>query len=162
MPDTFVKIATGTVGAGGAASIDFSSIPATYTDLCLKISGRSTTTTGTVTVAFNGSGSTFTGRFLQGNGAAASSSTYTTQIGTVSISTNTVSTFGNFEVYIPNYTGSTNKPFSVDTVTENNATTAFIILNAGLWSTTSAINQITLTAAFAEHTSATLYGISKS
>ena len=40
MATTYKAISTVTVGSGGAASITFSSIPATYTDLVLKISGR--------------------------------------------------------------------------------------------------------------------------
>jgi hypothetical protein len=36
MANTFELIASSTVGSGGAANIDFTSIPATYTDLCLK------------------------------------------------------------------------------------------------------------------------------
>jgi hypothetical protein len=32
-----------TVGSGGAADIEFTSIPATYTDLLLVLSGRGTT-----------------------------------------------------------------------------------------------------------------------
>ena len=37
MANTYVLISSSTVGSGGAASIDFSSIPATYTDLVLKL-----------------------------------------------------------------------------------------------------------------------------
>ena len=45
MPVTYKPIATVTVGAGGAASIDFTSIPGTYTDLLVLISARSTRST---------------------------------------------------------------------------------------------------------------------
>ena len=38
MAVTFTQIASVTVGSGGAASIDFTSIPSTYTDLCIKTS----------------------------------------------------------------------------------------------------------------------------
>jgi hypothetical protein len=162
MAETYFKINTATVGSGGAASINFTSIPATYTDLVLRVSGRSTSAAGAVTIAFNGSSSTFAGRFIQGNGTTASSSTNTTQISTLPISTDTASVFGNFEIYIPNYSDSSNKCFFTDSVTENNLALAFIFLNASMWSTTSVINEITLTAAFAEYSTATLYGISKS
>ena len=40
MATTFTKIASVTVGSGGASSIDFTSIPSTYTDLCVKLSTR--------------------------------------------------------------------------------------------------------------------------
>ena len=38
---TFTKIASATVGSGGASSIEFTSIPSTYTDLVIKLSMRS-------------------------------------------------------------------------------------------------------------------------
>jgi hypothetical protein len=37
---TYTAIKTVTVGSGGAANIDFTSIPQTYTDLVLKVSAR--------------------------------------------------------------------------------------------------------------------------
>jgi hypothetical protein len=40
MATTFIKIASVTVGSGGAASMDFTSIPSTYTDLVIKVSTR--------------------------------------------------------------------------------------------------------------------------
>jgi hypothetical protein len=172
MPDTFVKIATVTVGAGGAATMQFSSIPQTYTDLCLKVSGRSDATGSTwrnYTLSFNGAGyaTNMTGRGLYGTGSAAGSETLGNAIGQFSTSDSaTASTFSNSEIYIPNYTGSANKSFSGDSVTENNATAALAYLVAGLWSDTVAITSITLgnesTAIFKQYSTATLYGISKS
>ena len=55
MPTTFTKIASVSVGAGGASSIDFTSIPSTYTDLVVKVSYRTTdaTNTGTLISTFN-------------------------------------------------------------------------------------------------------------
>ena len=43
--NTLTKIQTVTVGSGGASSITFSSIPSTYTDLCLKYSIRTSSNT---------------------------------------------------------------------------------------------------------------------
>ena len=42
MANTYTAIQTVTVPGAGAASMDFTNIPATYTDLLLKISTRST------------------------------------------------------------------------------------------------------------------------
>ena len=42
MATTYKAIATVTVGSGGAANIEFTSIPATYTDLVIHLSGRTT------------------------------------------------------------------------------------------------------------------------
>jgi len=52
MPDTFVKIATVTVGSGGAATMAFSSIPSTYTDLCIKMSSRADADTVSSLISF--------------------------------------------------------------------------------------------------------------
>ena len=151
-----------TVGAGGAATIDFSSIPGTYTDLMLVLSARATSTTATITVAFNGSSASFTNLYMQGNGSGVTSTTGTTLVGNASVSTDTASTFGNLSIFIPNYAGSANKNFSVDTVSENNSGTAFTQIFTGVWANTAAITQITLSLAnFAQYSSASLYGILK-
>ena len=167
MPNTFTKIASVSVGSGGAASMAFSSIPSTYTDLVIKYTARAATgAVQYVDIALNGSSASFTTRGLEGDGATAYSYTSTNKAGVFAASTYTASTFANNEIYIPNYAGSTNKSYSVDSVTENNATTSFAAMLAGLWSNTAAITSITLTLAtaanFAQYSTATLYGISKS
>jgi hypothetical protein len=169
MANTYVKIgSTVTVGSGGAASIDFTSIPATYTNLIVKVCARTdrASINDIMLLAFNGSTSSFTSRYLEGNGASAGS--YTDQprgFGNAAGSLATSSTFGNSELYIPNYAGSTNKSYSGDGVEENNATTAFSSLFAGLWSNAAAINQITIYgngSNFVQYSTASLYGILKS
>ena len=167
MPNTFTLIASSTVGAGGAASIDFTSIPSTYTDLCLKYSLRNTTSEIWVNVKLNNATTNFSLRWLQGNGASAGSSNFANNVymGFTTLSTDTTSTFSNGELYFPNYAGSTNKSFSSDMVTENNGTTAYAQMNANLWSNTAVINQITLvanTGNLAQYSTAYLYGIIKS
>ena len=57
----------------------------------------------------------------------------------------TSSTFSSHSVYIPNYAGSNNKSTSSDNASENNATTAYIYLMAGLWSNSAAITSIAIT-----------------
>jgi len=167
MATTFTKIAAVTVGAGGAASIDFTSIPSTYTDLCVKVSARGTDSSGDLGIKLNTSSSSFSRRVLRGNGSAASSTNASDNyIGGLEPSTYTASTFGNAEIYIPNYAGSTNKSISVDSVTENNATEAFAFFVASLWSNSAAITGITLypftSGNLAQYSTAVLYGINKS
>ncbi len=172
MADTFIKIATVTVGAGGAATMAFTSIPSTYTDLCLKHSGRSTFSlvASDVFYTINGTTTGYTGKLLYGTGTAAGVAAQTSGTsfnwgGFIPGTNATSSTFGNNEFYIPNYAGSTNKTFSVDGVSENNGSEAYAQLVANLWSNTAAITSITLTPAygnFAQYSTATLYGISKS
>ena len=163
---TFTQIGSAvTVGAGGAADITFSAIPSTYTDLVIKLSGRSTSTSIGVVVKPNGSTSSITTRNLEGSGSSAISYTSTNIAGYMPPSTATANTFGNLEIYIPNYAGSTYKSISVDAVNENNATAAYSILTAWLWSNTAAITSITLASDsgsnnFAQYTTAYLYGVS--
>lgn len=170
MATTFTKIDSYEVGSGGAASIDFTSIPATYTDLVLKFSGRSTGTESSGyadgILRFNGSTTSYSERMVYGIGSTASSASQSSTgikwfFGTSSVAT--ASTFGNSEVYIPNYTASTNKSVSIDTVAENNSASANILaLDAGLWSNTSAITSISITPGsgnWAQYSTAYLYGV---
>jgi hypothetical protein len=166
MADTFSKIATVTVGAGGAASMDFTSIPTTFTDLCLKISSRNTANNNYGTITFNSSSSSFTRIILYGTGSSiASAVSNNAESLTTTPSTATASTFGNYEMYLPNYAGTNNKCFSIDAVTENNGAVAYAIFHAGLWSSSAAITSFSISAAggnLAQYSTATLYGISKS
>ncbi len=162
-----IPISTVVVGSGGAASISFSSIPGTYTDLVVKLSAR-TTDAGTswqnILIRPNGATTSQSDKYVYGTGSVAASSgesnikTWANQGGTTS------STFANSEIYIPNYAGSNNKSFSIDAVTEQNGTSALTFLGAALWSSSSAITSITLTpdtTNFAQYSTATLYGIRK-
>jgi TRAP-type mannitol/chloroaromatic compound transport system substrate-binding protein len=168
MATTFTKIASVSVGSGGAASVSFSSIPSTYTDLALSWSSRSTTTgveSAAQYMTFNGVSTNMSFRRLRGDGSAADSYTESssTIYGTATAAGATANTFSNGQIYIPNYAGSTNKSWSVDSVTENNATTAIAVFFAGLWANTAAITSIGFTtdANFAQYSTFTLYGISK-
>jgi hypothetical protein len=167
MATTYTLISSVTVGSGGAANIDFQNIPQTYTDLCLSTSLRTdrVATQDGLTLEFNASSANFTRRELTGNGASASSGSASNGFaGNIDAASATASTFSNNQIYIPNYTGSTNKSYSADSVQENNATTAYAVLVAGLWSQTTAISRITLksdnAANFVQYSTAYLYGIS--
>lgn len=166
--NTMVKIQTVTVGSGGASSIDFTSIPQTYTDLVIKTSARNTSTSTTMYLEFNGSGGTaYSVRLLYGDGSAAGSTSSSSRAnikndGGADDSGYTASTFASSEIYIPNYTSSNYKSVSIDGVPENNATTTYMNMVAGLWSSTSAITSIKLTlytGNFAQYSTATLYGV---
>ena len=169
--NTYTLISSVTVGSGGASSIDFTSIPATYTDLVLKTSARNTSTSTTMYLEFNGSGGTaYSVRVLYGDGSAAGSTSSASRAnikndGGADDSGYTASTFANSEFYIPNYAGSNKKSVSVDGVPENNATTTYMALTAGLWDSTSAITSIKLTlfsGNFAQYSTAYLYGVKSS
>jgi hypothetical protein len=167
MANTMTLIASVTVGAGGSANMSFTSIPATYTDLILKHSGRASVTDSSdpydLVFTLN-STSTITSKVLRGDGSAAASNSITDRIlrgGSVP-SNYTASTFNNGEIYIPNYAGSANKSWSSDSVTENNATGSAQSLVAGLTSITAAITSITiapLAGNFVQYSTAYLYGV---
>lgn len=172
MANTFTKIASVTVTAsGGAADMTFSSIPATYTDLCVLVSGRSirSATNDVLYMQFNSSATGYSSKVLEGSGAAASSysggSTAFSDINGIPAASSTANTFGNTMIYIPNYAGSNYKSISADSVGENNATTAYADLYAGLWSNTAAVTDIKLyciISNFAQYSTAVLYGIKNS
>lgn len=174
MPSTYKIIQAITVGSGGSSALDFTSIPNTYTDLILKVSGRITTAAIDTHISLrfnNNSGNSYSFKRVIGNGAGpgtgASSYGETNETSmnfysTVNGASSTTSTFSNIEFYIPNYASSNTKTISFDGVLENNAVTAYASIYAGLWNNTAAINQITLTgsANFLQHTTAYLYGVS--
>jgi hypothetical protein len=164
MPNTFELIASTSLGSA-QATIDFSSIPSTFTDLCLEFSLRTTagSTFYTTYLALNNSSASFSGIVLGGTGSATTSGSAGQSVGPVGGGGTTASTFTNGAVYFPNYTSSNYKSYSWDTVLENNATAARTYMGAGLWSNTAAINRITLSVDtsdnFAQYSTAYLYGV---
>jgi hypothetical protein len=168
MATTYTLIASSTVGSGGAANIEFTSIPNTYTDLLVKLSLR-TVGTGSpyLYCRFNASSTGYSNRRLIGDGSAVSSSTPADAYiigGICNSSDQTSNTFSSHDIYIPNYASNNYKSVSVDAVTENNATAARAILLASLWSNTSTITSMKFTEEaagnFAQYSTAYLYGIS--
>lgn len=160
------------VGSGGAASMSLTSIPATYTDLVFKYTGRrSTSSPYNVRLTFNGSGGTaYSGIYMFTDGSTrfsgAVSSAAFLELFYGSGTSITADTFNSTDIYVPNYTGSQNKTISADMVGENNAT--LVVLNgfvAGTWASSSAITSITLTpesGSFVQYSTLYVYGIKSS
>jgi hypothetical protein len=166
MANTFELIYSATVGSGGAASIDFTVIPSTFTDLCVLVSARQSgaAITASLNMSLNGSTSSFTYKALQGAGSGTPTSFAgsTNYIGQSPAATATASTFGNAQIYIPNYAGATNKSISIETVDELNGTTTYAQLTNSLWSNTAAINALSVISGngvFSQYTTAYLYGV---
>jgi hypothetical protein len=137
-------IETKTLGSA-AAAIEFTSIPQDATDLYITINARTTNaaTTDSVLFKINGVTTNQSRRRLQGLGSGTPTSSTTTSFQfTVVGDTATSNTFGNAGIYIPNYTGSTNKSLLIDLVTEHNSTTAYQELHSGLLSSSSAITSL--------------------
>lgn len=165
MAKTFTLIEATTIGSGGASSITFTSIPSTYTDLLLLHSTRGTSGGNTnVYIKFNNSTSNFTGVRLYGEASIVYFDTEGRWCGFSNGAINTSNSFSNTSVYIPNYTGSDYKSFSVDSVATTDGSGVITALGAQLWSNSAAINEITITPdnAYSQYSTAYLYGISNS
>jgi hypothetical protein len=157
MPLQLYKIASTEVGSTAVGFVEFTNIPSGYTDLKIVYSLRGNGTEG-MYVQFNGSTANFTGRYLYSDGANAYSGILARYIGSITAAANS---YSNGELYIPNYSGSNNKSFSVDEVFGQNSTTGFNNIAAGLWSQSTAINSVRIEAAsnINQYSTATLYGI---
>lgn len=156
------------------ASITFSSIPSTYTDLVLRMSLRTNpaATVSNFYVVYNSDTSAiYSDRFIFGNGATATSSSNTANQTPSNIAdayingaTSTSNTFSDVELYVPNYTSTTSKPYSISSAQETNATTAYVMALAQLYRNTTAITSIGIfnisTRKFVSGSSFYLYGIS--
>jgi hypothetical protein len=169
MTANYVLLEKITVGAAGASSVTFSSIPQTgYTDLVIKTSTRESgvNTADSIYMRFNGSSSSYTNIQLRGNGSSTASYSGTDSLGGLTQGTTyTANTFASTDIYIPNYTSSNFKSISVDTVTENNGTQSYAEMQAVLWSNTAAITSIAFTNGsslnWAPNTTFYLYGVAK-
>jgi hypothetical protein len=149
MPNNYILLETIAL-TQSAASVTFDNLPTSgYTDLKVVISARNSRASFIAEdygVFFNGDTTTgnYSARQLLGSGSAASSRSGYNYGVLVDGNTATANTFNNTEVYIPNYRSSTAKSCSVDSVTENNATAAYMGLTARLWTGTSAITSISI------------------
>jgi len=148
---TMTLVQTITVGPSGAASIEFTGIPQTGTDLYVVASlrGDNASVSEAVRVLLNSSTSDYSYRRLSGTGSTVASASTTSgtafQLDSgVNGTSATSNTFSNFSIYIPNYAGSANKSISYDAVNENNATAAGQAIVAGLWANTAAITGVKL------------------
>jgi len=164
---TMTLIQTITVGAGGAASIEFTGIPQTGTDLLVLLSSRSGNDNN-LAMRFNSdSANNYSWRTLRGYSSSVDS-TNQAAIGYVlgyAGSTDTASTFSNASFYIPSYTSSSAKSVSVDHVGEANNAFPLRMISAARWSGTAAITSIAITDTgavnFAQYSTASLYLVTK-
>jgi hypothetical protein len=162
---TYTLISSVTVGSGGAANITFSSIPSTYTDLCIQLSLRADAAVSDILVNFNSAGNNSTWRRLLAEGSSVSSDSGSNGAGLlVDGSNQTADIFATNQMYITNYASSNYKSFSMEAAIERNATTGQAMqIAAGLWSNTAAITSIAFTNTsgnFVQYSTAYLYGIS--
>jgi hypothetical protein len=163
MPATYEPIATQTL-ASAAASITFSSIAATYTDLRLVLVANGTSVDNrSVRYTFNADTATNYSRTrLSGDGATASSDNATSQANIApftSLTSLTIPTFYAIDVF--SYAGSTYKTVLASGNVDKNGSGG-VNSAVGLWRSTAAITSIEITlnsGNFNIGTTATLYGI---
>jgi hypothetical protein len=155
MAATYTPIASITLGAA-APAVTFSSIPQTYTDLVLVVSGT-TTIDGNVKIIFNSdSSSIYSSTILLGDGSTAASSR---------IASNTTLFLGGIStvqgtniIQIFNYANTT----TFKSVIARANSDTFVQMRVGLSRSTTAVTSITLTTDgtnFLTNTTFNLYGI---
>ena len=177
IPSDYESIATVNVGAGGTASMSFTSIPSTYTHLQLRINARSTSTSANGIVMgmrFNGdTSSNYSLHYATGyqgiasgveSGAIANANQ---MYGAVfAADGNATSIFGSAFVDILDYKN-TNKSKTIRSLTGydiNGSTSGYssTTLYSGNWRSNSAITSIEFTLVagnYAQYSSFALYGI---
>jgi hypothetical protein len=166
MPSTYTLISSNVLSSS-AASVTFSAIPSTYTDLVIRWSVNTSSTLDGA-LYFNGTlGTTnYSRTALSGNGASATSTRNSDReyIDLDYIGSAAANTFASGEMYLPNYAGSNNKPLSTVSALEANSTTAYLRNNAGLARVTAAVTSITISVpvTFSAGSSFYLYGIKNS
>lgn len=154
------------VGSGGQAIIDFTSLPTdgTYTDLKIVLCARAETTVDYIDLRFNASTSGFTSRYILGSNTTIGYYSRSDQLHSTTITPSSYGAngFSACEIYIPNYAGSLQKNFFIDTGIAQNSTLNGMEVIAGFWSPTTAISQVTLRTGsgdFAEFSTCAIYGI---
>jgi hypothetical protein len=173
MANTHKKIQTVTVGAGGAATISFTSIPQTYTDLRVVVSVRSDDAIRSYTdvgVQLNSIATGYYMKLLYTNNGTSAASANSSDGGNFTWgsegtgATATANTFGNSEFYIPEYVGSKYKSILVNGAGEQNAAATGLFISGGYVMSTEPITSITLNpsvGSFVQYSTATLYGVFK-
>lgn len=162
----FELIDTQTVGAGGAASITFSSIPATYKHLQVRVIARAATSvTGGdyITMTTNaGSGNYYHNLFGDGTTATSSAASGMAVVQRYASAADSASIFGALIFDLLDY-GSSTKAKTLRNLGGYDANgSGRIYLNSSLWTSTTAITSITLTggnANFAQYSTFSLYGV---
>jgi len=156
--------------SGSQSSVTFSSIPQTYTDLVVVVTGRTTSANGVVNVItqFNGdSGSNYDSQYLQANstnvaGAQTVSGTFI-NAGVITAATAPANASGSSHFFVRNYTSTTFfKTVITDGAADGGSGAFYRGIMGGLWKSTAAITSMTVapsTGNFTDGSVVTLYGI---
>ncbi len=166
--NSYESIATVTVGAGGATSVTFNSIPQTYTHLQLRTIAKQTTATSIITSNLyfnNDTAQNYARHDLYGGGATVGTSAVIASSNTQQIVyyAGSGSEFGGAIIDILDYTN-TNKNTTVRSIggVDNNGS-GFATFTSGVWLSTAAITRLDITfnstSTAAQYSHFALYGI---
>ena len=165
MANTYELIASNTIAGTATKTVTFSAIPATYNDIILKASARSTSGfSSQIQYTINGGTANQTRIKLEGVGSGTPTSEQRSDNNSqIFINGTTIAnTFSFVELYFANYSGTAVKPFSGNYAFESSGSVAYSGVQANLFNSGSAISSIALTAEtgnFAATSSFFLYGI---
>lgn len=158
LPSTMTPIATQTL-TSNAATVTFSSIPNTYTDLMMVVNTITSTASEYMSINLNSdTGSNYSRTRLSGTGTSASSGRNSNEtvgyIGAETYGTNALKF--NTVVHFMNYANTTTYKTFLSRANHIDLASEAIV---GLWRNTSAINTIKVNSNFAAGSTFTLYGI---
>jgi len=157
--NTYEAIATQTLGSA-AASVTFSSIPGTYTDLVIVFNGGITSAPDDMRLEFNANTTGYSATLLRGDGSAVISARatgetaipWTTYLGSGSAGSVSIT-------HVQNYSNTT----TFKTVlSRGNVAASYVSATVGLWRNTSAITSCKLIAGsstFLSGSTFSLYGV---
>jgi len=159
MPATYDRIATTTLSTT-TATVSFTSISGSYTDLILISSAKSAGTSETIMMRFNSdSGSNYSFTYLYGNGTSALSGRASNTSFAVGGSATATDAAVNL-VHIMNYSNSTTYKTVLD---RRGQASLYTFTDVSLWRNTAAITSISVEPengqSFASGSTFTLYGI---
>ena len=165
VPSSYESISTVTVGSGGASTVTFSSIPATYTHLVIRSMVSASAATTDIKMNFNGdTAANYSQHSLYGTGtsagvAASASSSYALAGITSATSANVAANITDVLDYANT---SKNKTIRTLAGSDNNGSGGYIFFESSAWYNTTAITSIVLTpftGTFSQYSSFALYGI---
>jgi hypothetical protein len=159
---TYEPLATVTASGSSSTQLVMSSIPSTYTDLVLVISGTSTSTTNNMDITFNGDTTSglYNRTYMSGYGTGTEGNSAVGQ-NSIRLTANGIVTTapGTYIYFINNYANTVTGKTIVGRSNNADYGTDMVI---GLWNSASAITSITLSLTgsnFSSNTKFTLYGI---
>ena len=163
MPATYNTIATTTL-TGSTATVTFSSIPSTYTDLIIVANVIQAAGNNSIRYRFNNdSGANYSTTYLLGNGSTATSGRDTSMSSAYEITTGSTTLETLYIIQVMNYSNTTTNKTSIS---RGNRASAEVSSTVSLWQSTAAIDRIDIamggsfpTNNMAANTTISIYGI---